>query len=278
MYEQPTFLMCAPTHFKVDYVINPWMEGNQDKAAPKRAHAQWDALYELVQQYADVKLIEQVKDWPDMVFTANAGLVLDDQAIISRFFHKERKGEEPYFRDWFAQNGFRSSELPPDIYFEGAGDALFDREQAVLWAAYGFRSRPESQALLHQRLEVEVLSLLLVDPRFYHLDTCFCPLAGGYAMYFPAAFDKAGLALIERRISEDKRIVLEEADAVQFAANAVNIGNTILLHKASDKLKGQLERAGFEVKETPLDEFMKAGGAAKCLTLRLDEALAGDPQ
>lgn len=274
MFEQPTFLMCAPTHFKVDYVINPWMEGNENQAAQKRAREQWDALYELVGQYAEVKLIEQAEGWPDMVFTANAGLVLGDQAIVSRFYHKERKGEEPYFREWFDEHGFRTSELPPDIYFEGAGDALFDRGRPVLWAAYGFRSRPESQALLHQRLEVEVLSLLLVDPRFYHLDTCFCPLAGGYAMYFPAAFDMAGLGLIERRIPEDKRIVLEEADAEQFAANAVNIGKTVILHKASDKLKKQLDKADFEVKETPLDEFMKAGGAAKCLTLRLDEAVA----
>jgi N-dimethylarginine dimethylaminohydrolase len=120
-------------------------------------------------------------------------------------------------------------------------------------------------------LDIEVVPLRLVDPRFYHLDTCFCPLANGYTMYFPAAFDDEARALIERHVPPSQRIVVDEADALVFACNAVNLGRIVVLNRASQDLRHRLEGAGFVVIEVALDEFMKAGGAAKCLTLRLDE-------
>ncbi len=265
------FLMCPPEHYDVDYVINPWMEGNLHKSSPARAREQWQQLYQLVQAHAQVDLVTPQAGWPDMVFTANAGLVLGQTAVLSRFYHPERQGEEPYFKQWFLEQGYQVREMPQDLPFEGAGDALLDREGRWLWAGYGFRSELDSHPYLARWLDIEVLSLRLVDERFYHLDTCFCPLQGGYLLYYPSAFDAYSNRLIELRVPREKRIMLEETDAVQFAANAVNIGQIVILNQASDPLKTHLQHHGFQVLETPLTEFLKAGGASKCLTLRVTE-------
>ncbi|MDR7921938.1 MULTISPECIES: TIGR00300 family protein [unclassified Thermosynechococcus] len=265
------FLMCPPTHYEVDYVINPWMEGNIHKSSRDRAQEQWQKLYEIIHARATVDLIEPQPGWPDMVFTANAGLVLGDRVVLSRFYHPERQGEEPYFKAWFESQGYQVFELPKQLPFEGAGDALLDREGRWLWAGYGFRSELDSHAYLAKWLDIEVLSLRLMDERFYHLDTCFCPLTDGYLLYYPPAFDAYSNRLIELRVPADKRIAVKEADAVNFACNAVNIDRTVILNCASQELKSALAQVGFEVVETPLTEFLKAGGAAKCLTLRVTE-------
>jgi lysine-ketoglutarate reductase/saccharopine dehydrogenase-like protein (TIGR00300 family) len=271
MTAQLNYLMCAPDHYDVDYVINPWMEGNVHKSSRDRAVVQWQKLYGVLKGLVNVELVTPEKGWPDMVFTANAGLVLGDKAVLSRFLHKERQGEEPYFKAWFESKGFTVFELPKDLPFEGAGDALFDRKGGWLWAGYGFRSELDAHPYLAKWLDVEVLSLRLIDNRFYHLDTCFCPLTGGYLLYYPPAFDSYSNRLIEMRVPADKRIVIEEADAVNFACNAVNVDRNVVMNKISDGLKQRITNAGFTVIETPLTEFLKAGGAAKCLTLRTIE-------
>jgi lysine-ketoglutarate reductase/saccharopine dehydrogenase-like protein (TIGR00300 family) len=276
MTEPIRILMCAPDHYDVDYVINPWMEGNIHKSSIDLAVEQWGKLHHVLQEVAIVDLVEPQKGWPDMVFTANAGLVLGKNVVLSRFFHPERQGEEPHFKKWFADNGFQVFELPKDLPFEGAGDALLDREGRWLWAGYGFRSELDSHPYIAKWLDIEVVSLRSIDERFYHLDTCFCPLSGGYILYYPGAFDAYSNHLIERRVPEAKRIAIAEADAVNFACNAVNVGQTVVMNKASDSLKQQLNDAGFKIIETPLTEFLKAGGAAKCLTLRITEPVLED--
>ncbi len=263
--------MCPPDHYDVDYVINPWMEGNIHKSARDRAVEQWQGLFHTLKDYAVVDLITPQRGWPDLVFTANAGLVLGDTVVLSRFLHKERQGEEPYFKQWFEAQGYRVHELPKDLPFEGAGDALLDREGRWLWAGYGFRSELDSHPYLAKWLDTEVLSLRLMDERFYHLDTCLCPLSGGYLLYYPAAFDAYSNHLIELRVPKSRRIPVGEADAASFACNAVNVKQTIVMNKASEELKRQLLDLNFNVIETPLTEFLKAGGAAKCLTLRVTE-------
>lgn len=265
------FLMCAPDHYDVDYVINPWMEGNIHKSSRDRAVEQWQELYHILKDHALVDLIAPEIGVPDMVFTANAGLVLGDTVVLSRFYHKERQGEEPFFKQWFEEQGYQVHELPKDLPFEGAGDALLDREGRWLWAGYGFRSELDSHPLIAKWLDIEVLSLRLMDERFYHLDTCFCPLSNGYLLYYPPAFDAYSNRLIEMRVPEAKRIAISESDAVNFACNAVNIDQVIVLNKASTDLKQRLQAVGFSAIETPLTEFLKAGGAAKCLTLRVTE-------
>ncbi|MEL7052748.1 MAG: TIGR00300 family protein [Cyanobacteria bacterium J06588_5] len=278
MTDTATILMCPPHHYDVDYVINPWMEGNIHRSSRDRAEEQWSKLHKVIKEYATVELVTPEKGWPDMVFTANAGLVLGDRAVLSRFFHPERQGEEPHFQKWFEDNGYTVFTLPESLPFEGAGDALFDRAGGWLWAGYGFRSELDSHPLLAQWLDVEVLSLRLVDSRFYHLDTCFCPLAEGYLMYFPAAFDDYSNRLIEMRVPANKRIAIDEVDAITFACNTVNINRVVIMNKASDRLKQQLDKCGFTVVETPLTEFLKAGGAAKCLTLKLTEPRQETPK
>ncbi|MDY7007468.1 MAG: TIGR00300 family protein [Cyanobacteriota bacterium] len=276
MTDSIRFLMCAPDHYDVDYVINPWMEGNIHKSSRDRSVEQWYKLHDIIKEHAIVDLVTPQKGWPDMVFTANAGLILGNTVVLSRFYHKERQGEEPHFKEWFLNQGFIVHELPKDLPFEGAGDALLDREGRYLWAGYGFRSELDSHPLLAKWLDIEVLSLKLTDERFYHLDTCFCPLTGGYLLYYPPAFDSYSNRLIEMRVPLEKRITVAEADAVNFACNAVNINQTIIMNKVSENLKSLLTQVGFNIIETPLSEFLKAGGAAKCLTLRVTEPIIPD--
>jgi lysine-ketoglutarate reductase/saccharopine dehydrogenase-like protein (TIGR00300 family) len=270
--------MCAPHHYDVDYVINPWMEGNIHRSSRDDAQAQWDKLYQVLKTYATIDLVEPQPGWPDMVFTANAGLVLGDTVVLSRFFHPERQGEEPYFQQWFEDQGYTVHTLPKSLPFEGAGDALLDRAGRWLWAGYGFRSELDSHPYLAKWLDLEVLSLRLVDRRFYHLDTCFCPLTDGYLLYYPPAFDAYSNRLIELRVPAEKRIPIDEVDAVNFSCNTVNIDRVVVMNKASDGLKQILSDRGFTVVETPLTEFLKAGGAAKCLTLRMTEPRQESPQ
>ncbi len=271
MTDSVKILMCPPHHYDVDYVINPWMEGNVHRSSRDRAEAQWHQLHEVLKRYATVELVTPQPGWPDMVFTANAGLVLDKTAVLSRFFHVERQGEEPHFQKWFEDNGFKVHTLPPSLPFEGAGDALLDRAGHCLWAGYGFRSELDSHPYLAKWLDIEVLSLRLIDSRFYHLDTCFCPLTDGYLLYYPAAFDTYSNHLIEKRVPAEKRIAIDEVDAINFACNTVNVDRIVVMNQASDSLKKTLSERGFTVVETPLTEFLKAGGAAKCLTLKTTE-------
>ncbi|NEP14893.1 MAG: TIGR00300 family protein, partial [Symploca sp. SIO2C1] len=276
MTDSIRFLMCSPDKYDVDYVINPWMEGNIHKSSRDLAVEQWQKLNHIIKEHALVDLVEPQAGWPDMVFTANAGLVLGKNVVLSRFLHKERQGEEPHFKTWFEDKGYTVYELPKDLPFEGAGDALFDREGRWLWAGYGFRSELDSHPYLAKWLDIEVVSLRLMDERFYHLDTCFCPITGGYLLYYPPAFDSYSNRLIEMRVPPEKRIAIEEADAVNFACNTVNIDQIVVMNKASDDLKKRLGAVGLEVIETPLTEFLKAGGAAKCLTLRVTEPVRAE--
>ena len=268
---QPTFLMCPPDLYDVNYVINPWMEGNVHRSSRQRATEQWRQLHFALTQIARVELVDPQTGSPDMVFTANAGLVHRGIVALSSFLHPERQGEEPHFRKWFDDSGFSVREVPRSTPFEGEGDALFEVDGSRLWAGHGIRSRESSHAQLRQTWDVDVVPLRLVDPRFYHLDTCFCPLFGGYVMYFAAAFDADSLARIEKHFLPRKRITVSEADALRFACNAVNVGRTIVLNHISDALRDQLQSLGFRVVQVVLTEFLKAGGAAKCLALRLSE-------
>ncbi len=277
MVSSVRILMCPPHHYDVDYVINPWMEGNINRSSRERAEEQWNTLHQVLKRYATVDLIEPQIGWPDMVFTANAGLVLEKTVVLSRFFHPERQGEEPHFQKWFEDQGYTVHTLPKSLPFEGAGDALLDRSGRWLWAGYGFRSELDSHPYLAKWLDVEVLSLRLVDPRFYHLDTCFCPLSDGYLLYYPAAFDTYSNHLIEQRVPAEKRIPIDEVDAINFACNTVNVDRIVVMNQASPSLKQALETHGFTIVETPLTEFLKAGGAAKCLTLRVTEPRQGEP-
>ena len=261
------FLMCEPRFFEVCYVINPWMEGNLGKVNSKLAQQQWQNLYDIVSGLASVSLIEPVAGLPDMVFTANAGLVRNKEVIISSFRHAERQPEAKFFEKFFASLGYRVRRLKEQTIFEGAGDALFDSQER-LWVGSGIRS--ESQALdgIVDMLNIEACGLELVDPRWYHLDTAFCPLPQGQAIAYEKAFARKSVAALDHAFGANI-IWVAEQDARNFACNAIAIGRSVIMHSASAELKFTLKQRGLEVIESDVSEFIKAGGACKCLTLEI---------
>ena len=271
--KQNKILMCPPKYFSVDYVINPWMAGNEGSLDLELALRQWESLRDSLSRVADITLMDPQPDLPDLVFSANAGVVYGNKAIASHFMPHERRPEEPHLKAWFRDNDFELLELNEKIGFEGAGDCLLDRGGRWLWTGYGFRTEIEAHAEISSFFDVEVVSIKLTDARFYHIDTCFCPLTGGFLMYHPPAFDFDSRMAIESRIPSHKRIVVDTVDAGNFACNAVNIDDLIFLSKASEPLKSRLLVAGFKVNEIDLSEFLKAGGSAKCLTLKLTESV-----
>ncbi len=270
MTDREQVLMCRPSYFGVQYVINPWMEGHIGRTRREVALRQWQQLHDTIQALADVQVLEGIENLPDMCFTANAGLVYGDQFVPSTFRVGERAPEVPRFIEWFRNAQYEIVDLPVDAPFEGEGDVLFqDRgeQSGVLWAGYGVRSSLESHRALCEALNVDVVSLRLIDQRFYHLDTCFMPLKEGRILYFPEAFDGRSRREIERRIAADRRFSVGQADAVRFACNALVLGDTIIMNHASDALSRRLRDWGYDVIICPVNEFILAGGAVKCLTL-----------
>src|SRR5437764_10190747 len=175
--------MCPPHHFGVEYVINPWMQDQVNAADQELASRQWTQFHALMTTYADVALMPAVSGLPDLVFTANAALVRNRTAVLSSVRCTERQPEAPYYADWLSADGFHVERLPAGVLFEGAGDALFDRAiSSLLWFGYGYRSSSAALPYLERAFNVEVQGLHLCDPRFYHLDTCFCPIEGGYLL------------------------------------------------------------------------------------------------
>ena len=263
--------MCPPLHFDVEYVINPWMAGQIHAPDHQLAASQWAQLSALLNQHAQVCSLPAVPGLPDLVFTANAAVVYGRTAVLSSFRYPQRQPEAQHFAEWLRADGFKVHTLPPGVLFEGAGDALLDREKPLLWFGHGLRSDITALPYLEQFIGIEVQPLELCDPRFYHLDTCFCPLEGGFLLYYPQAFTAESRAAIESRVPQEKRLAVSEGDAVRFTCNAVNIGGKVIVNDASSQALAWLTERGFDVLRTPLSEFMRSGGAAKCLSLRLNE-------
>lgn len=268
----PKILMCRPDHYGIEYEINPWMDVRAG-AQSALALEQWSRLKSILESLgARIELVEPAAGLPDLVFTANAGIIKGDLALVSRFRHSVRQGESPIFRAWFEAHGFRALSLPEGMMFEGAGDALYCGE--TLFAGYRFRSEAASQQWVGSRLGDEVLPLELVDPRYYHLDTCFCPLAPDAAIYYPGAFDDYGRSVLKSRI--ERLIEVSSDEAQSFSCNAVVVERNVVLNDGARNLAQDLSREGFSAIMTPLSEFIKSGGSAKCLTLRLDGEEAAD--
>ncbi|MDP3722857.1 MAG: arginine deiminase-related protein [Candidatus Omnitrophota bacterium] len=259
--------MCRPTHYTIAYEINPWMSRRR-QVAPRRAMAQWQALHGLLTERLKVAvaLLPPVNGLPDLPFTANAGLVAGRTFIRSNFRHPERQGEEPVTERYFKRLGLRVVTLPRSFNFEGEGDALWCGEN--LFLGFRFRSDATTHEHLARILHCRALPLELIDKRFYHLDTCFCPLNAETALWFPHAFDRYGRRVIERYVREP--IAVSEADALKFCCNVIVASRSIVLHRGiSTRLTKTLAKRGFDVHELDLSEFLKAGGSAKCLALRL---------
>jgi N-dimethylarginine dimethylaminohydrolase len=280
---QPRFLMCPPRHFAVTYSINPWMDpkawADGGDALAAAAPKQWAALNRaLLAAGAAVETVKPAPGLPDLVFTANAAVVLDRKALLARFRHPERQGEQPVFAKAFRALAARGLidevvELPHGAVLEGAGDCLWDRHRKLFWMGCGFRSDAAASLAVERAFGVGCVALELADPSFYHLDTAFCPLPCGAVIYYPGAFTDAARDTIEWLVAPAQRIALDRDDAARFAANAVVFGNVIVMSSASAALAATLVARGYVLIETPLDAFQKSGGSACCLTLRLDHGV-----
>lgn len=281
MDQRPLFLMTDPGHYDVCYQINPWMQPKAWKAKGAaaclaEAKAASAALRTaIVAAGARVETVGAVKDLPDLVFPANAAVVLDGRVLLARFRHPERQGEEAIFREVFCRLKKRGLvqdivDLPEGLFHEGAGDCIWDKDRKLFWAGYGPRSSRGALAIIQGVFGQELVPLELASDRFYHLDTCFCPLAGGKVLYFPDAFTPKALAEIRARVPERQRIEATAEEAAAFCVNAVNIDAKVIMARAPDSLKKKLRARGYTVIEIGLDPFILSGGAAYCMTLRLD--------
>lgn len=266
------YLMCRPEHFTVSYRINPWMEPERPTDTAK-AIAQWQRLYDLyVELGHEVELIEPVEGLPDMVYTANGGFIIDGRALGVRFRVPERSGEERPFMDWFGAHGFEVIE--PGEVQEGEGDFLLVGD--TILAGTGFRSVGDSHRELAEVFAREVVSLRLIDPRFYHLDTAIAVLdpvegPGGVERaniaYLPTAFDAASRAVLEERYPD--AILVSEADGDVFGLNSASDGRHVIISPRATGFASQLRERGYEPITVDLSELLLGGGGIKCCTLEL---------
>jgi N-dimethylarginine dimethylaminohydrolase len=256
--------MCPPTFFTVTYEINPWMSVDEP-VDTELACRQWRDLVATYDHLGvTVELIEPEPELPDMVFAANAAVVVDGRALVAKFRHAERRGEEAAYARWFEQRGLRTVDRA-HRHNEGQGDVL--RAGEVLLAGHGSRTSRAAHREIASWSGREVLSLLLVDPRFYHLDTALFPI-GDTVAYRPEAFDDRSRRTLERRFPD--ALLADAADAAVLGLNAVVVGQTVVLSAGTRRLAPELRARGYETLEVDLSELLKAGGSVKCCTLVLD--------
>jgi len=273
-------MMSSPDNFEVSYAINPWMDPARWAASSDRlasdARRGWALLKSAYERLgARVSTQPAAPGLPDLVFTANAAVVLDRKVLLARFRCPERRGEEAHNRRYFetlrAQGWVDEIHEPPaGLCFEGAGDAIWDASRRVTWTGYGPRSSRAMHASIEALFGVPAIPLELVDPRFYHLDTCFCVLSGGEILWHPAAFRAEAAATVRRVAGAAMLIEATEDDAMHLGVNSVCLGRDVVMCHASSATREALAARGYRVHIVPLESFNRSGGAAYCLTLRLD--------
>ncbi len=280
MPAKPVMLLTDPAHFEVSYTINPWMapaawaaDPAAHRAAARRSFRALAAA--LRAAGARLEIMPGIAGLPDMVFPANAAVVLDGAVLVARFRHPERQGEEQHFSDQFRalmRRGFfdEVAQFPAGCFQEGAGDCIWDAIRGRFWAGFGQRSTRQAAGEIAAFFGREVTALELVSPRFYHLDVCFCPLSGGEVLYYPPAFSAASLAAIRDTVAPEDLIEATDEDARRFNVNAVNIDDRLVMASASPGLVARLAERGYRVDEVDLRPFILSGGGAYCMTLRLD--------
>jgi N-dimethylarginine dimethylaminohydrolase len=258
------YLMCPPEHFAVTYAINPWMEPGKPTDAAN-AMRQWTELRQVYLDLGhDVRIIEPVPGLPDMVFAANGATVVAGKVLGAKFRYPQRAGEAGAYMDWFRDSGYEEVRVPEHVH-EGEGDILCTGRG--LLAGYGFRTDQGAAAELAHLFGLPVVSLRLIDPRFYHLDTALCVLDADTAMYYPAAFDDAGRTAIAEQFAE--LIEAKDEDAEVLGLNAVSDGLHVILPVQARGLAAQLSERGFTPLGVDMSELLKGGGGPKCCTLEL---------
>ncbi len=277
MTARPQYLMTDPAHYAVSYRINPWMRPQDwSQALAGKARAASAALAKTLESLGgEITWVPAAPGLPDLVFPANAAVVLDGKAVLARFAKPQRQGEEARFAAAFEALMARGAitdivTLPEGCFHEGAGDGIWDRNRRLIWTGHGPRSSREAADRIAEAFGAPVVPLALATERFYHLDTCFCPLAGGQVLYYPPAFGPDALAAIRDHVAADDLIEAADEDAAAFCVNAISLGDDIVMARAPERLKARLAERGYRVREVDLSPFILSGGAAFCMTLRLD--------
>lgn len=256
-------LMCPPTEYDIEYEINPWMD-MQNQPDRFLAKKQWQGVYDTyIKLGVEVELIEQVKGLPDMVFTANGGIVRGKTFISGNYRYKERKGEEAHFQKWFKEHGYEIKTL--QHYQGGEGDALFYK--GTLYMGYGFRSELEVHQEIKEIFGVPTVSLQLIDPYFYDFDMTFCPLGDRGVFYYPDAYDAQSQ---EKAAGIEGAIAITKDQAANYICNSVYVKGKLLMDYRDDDLKQKLKKLDIEPIILNMSEFKKAGGGIKCLTLYIE--------
>ncbi|MDB2592652.1 arginine deiminase-related protein [Gammaproteobacteria bacterium] len=264
------YLMASPKGFCVKYAINPWMNP-ENQVDPDKALDQWCALYQAIRKHHPIFVMSHQDHNPDSVFAANAGFVINERAVISRFCHPERQTEQEPNHDWFTHHGFKIDKPQnPSMTYEGGGDTIYDFSFKHLWVGHGFRTDQSVGSELNRYFHIKAIMLHLVDPHFYHLDTCFCPLKNKQLLLYREAFDEPSLATIDQIYPPKQQIQIDRDDAMAMACNAVALQDQLLIQNpCSNTLTKQLIQAGYDVMPLPFSEFIKSGGSARCLVLPL---------
>lgn len=257
-------LLCPPTHFEIAYQINPWMNpsNNVDKKIVQKEYNELKQTYQ--ELGCEIVEIPQKNGLPDMVFAANYGFPLGNMFIKSNFKFKERKEEAEIAKEHFKKQGFTIKELPLHISFEGQGDLLTNGTDYFL--GWGKRTDQEAANYISDILQKEVIDLKMVDPFYYHLDTCFLPIDDETVIINPSSFDEAGREKISDYFTNI--IPASPEDNMQLACNGVVVGKTIVMNRGvSQELKEAIAKNGYMVREVATREYLKSGGSVKCLTL-----------
>ncbi|MEK6706179.1 MAG: arginine deiminase-related protein [Bdellovibrionota bacterium] len=270
-------LMCPPDYFDVIDVKNPFMEGQVGNVDRSLARRQWDDLKEAFTSVGvKVNLIKPVKDREDMVFCANqtfVGLDADRKrlCVLSHMKHPSRRAEVPAFADWFNANGYKVVSLPQNdsVLFEGSGDTLWHPGRALIWGGYGHRTNPEVYSSISDFFGAPVITLELKTERFYHLDTCFCPIDEKTVLVYPPSLTDKGMALI-RKIFSDVIVVNQYEAMERMACNAAAfLSKHVVIQRGSEQVNQELRRRGFKVTEVETSEYMKSGGSVFCMKMTL---------
>jgi N-dimethylarginine dimethylaminohydrolase len=258
------YLMCRPEHFTVSYAINPWMDPAAG-ADRDRAVGQWEALRAAHLRLGhEVSLIDPLPGLPDMVFAANGALIVGGKVYGARFTHAERGPEGAAYADWFRGQGF-TDVLEPSHTNEGEGDFLTVGK--VILAGTGFRTDLAAHQEAQEFLGHPIVTLRLVDPRFYHLDTALFPLGSDNVAYYPGAFSPGSRSVLARMFPD--AVIAGEADAAVLGLNAVCDGRHVVLNAEAAELIDELCLRGYEPVPVDLSELRKAGGGPKCCTLEI---------
>jgi N-dimethylarginine dimethylaminohydrolase len=259
-----TYLMCPPTYFAVEYSINPWMNPDVPVNAALAGHQWWQLRETFVRLGHTVHLVDPRPGLPDMVFAANGATAIGRKVLGARFRHPQRAAEAAAYADWLDRSGYGIAATPGCVN-EGEGDIIFAGRAII--AGHGFRTDEAVKDEIERLFGLPVLSVRLVDPRYYHLDTALCVLDADTAAYYPAAFDDDGRAALAGHFAE--LIEAKDEDAEVLGLNAVSDGRHVVLPEQATGLATQLADRGFEPVGVDMSEFLSAGGGPKCCTLEL---------